>query len=103
MTEPQGYDLPMRLRHRSRAMAAFSGDATDDVGIVRVEFNVDGALTYSDMAAAGPYYLGGAPNRWDTTKLGRMGNPVARLLTRARGDPRSVHVGRRLNRSSPSA
>jgi MYXO-CTERM domain-containing protein len=69
---------PQQGETLSGAMAAFSGDATDDVGIVRVEFQVDGALAYSDMAAAGPYYLGGAPNQWDTTKL-KDGPHTARL------------------------
>ena len=50
-------------------MADFSGDGVDDVGTVKAEFYVDGALGYSDVGTSGHYVFGGAPASWDITAL----------------------------------
>ncbi len=58
----------------SGANAEFYGDCIDDVGCVRAEFYVDGALGYTDTTAQtdplrGHFHFGGQHFRWDTTVL----------------------------------
>jgi glucose/arabinose dehydrogenase len=53
----------------SGTMAAFSGEGTDDVGVARAEFHVDGKLSYTDPGRSGRFHHGGAPMLWDTTAL----------------------------------
>ena len=53
----------------SGTMAAFSGEGTDDVGVAKGEFRVDGAPSYTHVTTSGRFHHGGAPMLWDTTTL----------------------------------
>lgn len=53
----------------SGSMVPWYGTATDDVGVARAEFLVDGTVSYTVTSSAGRYDFGGAANRFDTTTL----------------------------------
>jgi hypothetical protein len=47
--------------------AEFFGDGVDDIGTVRAEFLIDGAVAYTDVNTSGHYHWRGGHALWDTT------------------------------------
>jgi glucose/arabinose dehydrogenase len=77
--------LPKNGDTVSGTNAEFFGDGLGEGAVVGAAFLVDGTVQYSDANSTGHYHLGGAHNRWDTTKLSNGDHLLTMRVTDAQG------------------
>lgn len=68
------------------------GNGSDDVGIVRAEFSIDGTLAYAETSTLGRYNYNGGANRFDTTALSNGPHALRLTLVDTAGQRASAEV-----------